>query len=98
MRILLAKASGAGTAEFEVGKMDTEQPRVPTTLLLIGSVATDKAVTVEYNSEDTTWVVCKSDGDNVQLDADTNVLTLYGPGKFRVNRADDAGEVGVLIA
>ncbi len=99
MDVLLAKASGAATAEFEVGSVGRDAYRqVPTTLFLVGSVATGKAVTVEYNSESTTWVQCKIEGELIQLDADNNVLTLYGRAKLRVSRADDAGTVGVLIA
>ena len=98
MRILLSKDSGAAAAEFVVGELSTMRKSIPVTLFLIGNVAADKAVTVEYNSEGTTWVQCKVGGISLQLDADTNVLSLYGPGSYRVSRAADAGTVGVLIA
>ena len=98
MNILLAKGSGAATATFKVGKLASSQPQLPVTLFLVGSVESGKAVTLEYNSEGTTWVQCKVGGTDVQLDADTNMVTLYGPGTFRVARAADAGTVGVLIA
>ena len=99
MDILLAKASGAATATFEVRK-DTQLGKgsLPVTLFLIGTVATGKTVTLEYNSEGTTWVQCKVDGVNIALDANTNIRTLHGPGTYRVSRAADAGDVGVLIA
>ena len=98
MKTLMAKAAGAATAEFKVGKLPVDQPCVPVTLFLVGTVASGKAVTVEYNSEGTTWVQCKVNGDGIQLDANTNILSLYGPGTYRVSRAADAGTVGVLIA
>ena len=98
MLVLLSKASGAATAEFVVGELSTIRKSIPVTLFLIGNVAANKAVTVEYNSEGTTWVQCKVDGVLYQLDADTNILSLYAPGNYRVSRAADAGDVGVLIA
>ena len=99
MDILLAKASGLATAEFEVRKdAQLGKGSLPVTLFLVGSVESGKAVTVEYNSEGTTWVQCKVDGVNITLDANTNIRTLYGPGTYRVSRAADAGTVGVLIA
>ena len=98
MNILLAKGSGAATATFKVGKLASSQPQLPVTLFLVGSVESGKAVTLEYNSEGTTWVQCKEGGTSIQLDANTNFLTISGPGSFRVSRAADAGTVGVLIA
>ena len=98
MNTLLAKGSGAATATFKVGKLASSQPQLPVTLFLIGTVASDKAVTLEYNSEGTTWVQCKVTDVGLQLDATNSILVIDVPGSFRVSRAADAGNVGVLIA
>ena len=98
MNILLAKGSGAATATFKVGKLASSQPQLPVTLFLVGSVAEGKAVTLEYNSEGTTWVQCKVADVGLQLDATNSILVIDFPGSFRVSRAADAGTVGVLIA
>ena len=98
MNILLAKGSGAATATFKVGKLVSSQPQLPVTLFLIGTVASDKAVTLEYNSEGTTWVQCEVGDVGLQLDATNSILVIDFPGSFRVSRAADAGTVGVLIA
>ena len=98
MNILLAKGSGAATATFKVGKLASSQPQLPVTLFLIGTVASGKAVTLEYNSEGTTWVQCEVGDVGLQLDATNSILVIDFPGSFRVSRAADAGNVGVLIA
>lgn len=99
MDTLLAKASGAATAEFVVGKAGRDAFRqVPVTLFLVGSVASGKAITLEYNSEGTTWVQAQAGGSSLQLDANNSILVIDFPGSFRVARAADAGTVGVLIA
>lgn len=98
MRILLAKASGAASAEFTISRLTSSQPSLPVTLFLVGSVASGKAVKLEYNSEGTTWVQCQVGGSALQLDATNSILVIDFPGSFRVSRAADAGTVGVLIA
>ena len=98
MNILLAKGSGAATATFKVGKLASSQPQLPVTLFLVGTVASGKAVTLEYNSEGTTWVQCEVGDVGLQLDATNSILVIDFPGSFRVSRAADAGDVGVLIA
>jgi hypothetical protein len=99
MDILLAKAAGAATAAFEVRKdAQLGKGSVPVTLFLVGSVESGKAVTLEYNSEGTTWVQCKVTDVGLQLDATNSILVIDFPGSFRVSRAVDAGNVGVLIA
>ena len=98
MNILLAKGSGAATATFKVGKLASSQPQLPVTLFLVGTVASGKAVTLEYNSEGTTWVQCEVGDVGLQLDATNSILVIDFPGSFRVSRAADAGNVGVLIA
>ena len=98
MNILLAKGSGAATATFKVGKLASSQPQLPVTLFLVGTVASGKAVTLEYNSEGTTWVQCEVGDVGLQLDATNSILVIDFPGSFRVSRAADAGTVGVLIA
>ena len=99
MKVLLAKGSGAATASLNVGRGKSESGTVlPVTLFLIGTVASGKAVTLEYNSEGTTWVQCKVTDVGLQLDATNSILVIDFPGSFRVSRAADAGNVGVLIA
>ena len=99
MDILLAKASGAATAEFEVRKEgQLGKGSLPVTLFLVGTVASEKAITLEYNSEGTTWVQCEVGDVPLQLDATNSILVIDFPGSFRVARAADAGNVGVLIA
>jgi hypothetical protein len=98
MNVLLAKGTGAATAVFSVSKHATSQPQLPVTLFLVGSVESGKAVTLEYNSEGTTWVQCKVTDVGLQLDATNSILVIDFPGSFRVSRAADAGNVGVLIA
>ena len=99
MDILLAKAAGLATATFEVRKdAQLGKGSLPVTLFLVGTIASGKAVTLEYNSEGTTWVQCKVTDVGLQLDATNSILVIDFPGSFRVSRAADAGDVGVLIA
>ena len=98
MDILLAKAAGLATAEFEVRKdAQLGKSSLPVTLFLIGTVASGKAVTLQY-FDGTDWVQCKVTDVGLQLDATNSILVIDFPGSFRVSRAADAGNVGVLIA
>lgn len=105
MSVLLASASGASSTEFSV-----DRGHLPVVLTLLGSVASSKAITLEYHNG-TAWTQLKkgrilldaSDAETavsepVQLDANTNYLVIDFPGQFRVARAADAGTCGVGIS
>lgn len=99
MDVLLEKGSGAETAEFRVVQDGRKGHRVaPVTLFLVGTLESGKQIGIEYNSEGTTWVQCKTGGSDTVLDANSNMVVLYGSGNYRVSRAADAGTVGVKIA
>lgn len=111
MDVLLVSASGAATAEFRVGKRGGDAARqLPVVLTLLGSVDSGKAVKVEYENG-ASWTQLKKGrilldaadaetvvSEPVQLDEATNYLVIDFPGKFRVNRAADAGTCGVGIS
>ncbi len=100
MRVVMDKTALAATVEIEVGMLSPVRPSIPASLFLLGvpdpGDADDK-VEIQYQ-DGASWRTLKTDGDEYVLDKDTNVRTLYGPGKFRLNRPAGTNPLGVAIA
>ncbi len=73
------------------------KPSVPFTLYLTGTMSGDEKAVVQYR-DGGDWITAKVNGDEIKLDADTNVLTLYGPLIFRVLKFTTAAPAGVMIS
>ena len=106
MDILMEKTSLAATVEFRIGSDERSSYRVvPVSLFLIGTpdpTDADDKIEVQFpdesNPASVVWVTAKVGGEDVVLDKDTNIQTIYGPGKFRLNRpAGGTAAIGVAL-
>ncbi len=92
MKVLIDKTTAAKTLVVDAYK-ESNRPEFPMTLGVIGTLTTEE-ITLEYHNGDA-WVGMKIEGEDVTLTADTNILTVYGPMTFRVNKPVTANAVGV---
>lgn len=71
----------------------------PVSLIAWGFSGTsdDALVDLQVTYDGTTFVDVYKDGSKVQLKSTHNMITVYGPGMFRVEKALTTGSVGVAL-
>jgi hypothetical protein len=101
-KVLLAPTTAAATAEFdaithsiEFNSVDGKADRA-VSLFVSGDIGAAEDIAIEYR-DGSTWRQCTIEGDDVLLNEGNNIVSLYSPGNFRVNKPITANAVGVLI-
>ncbi|NCC53286.1 MAG: hypothetical protein EOM20_19020 [Spartobacteria bacterium] len=86
---MITPTTEAATSDaFTVYKESTYGPyTIPVTVQLSGAgLGEGEYIRVQYQ-DGANWRDCVKEGDYLQLDADTNMLTFYGTGVFRLNKS-----------
>ncbi len=91
--VITAPQTGAhNSMTIEIGQRPDYFPAFPFTLYLLGEPSGDDQIKIQYHDgddwRDTAWV----------LNADTPVLTIYGPLDFRTSKGSTTAALGVAIS
>ena len=103
MKILIEAKTAAETVVVNFYRDDKSYPIIPTTFWAWGLGAGEEIeiafpVSLEPDpADDGDWVVVKVAGEEIVLDADNNMQSVYAPCKVRLKKGVTVAAVGVAM-
>jgi hypothetical protein len=98
MKDLIPMDTEADTVAIEVGQNAIKGlPAVPVSLYLLGDLAGEEKISVQYFAGND-WKTVKENGNEVVLDVNTNQVTIYGPFEGRIRKPATTYPAGVAIS
>ena len=94
-QILAATTSAVASTSFIVGGRSDQDGRA--TISVIGIAGAENADIQFSHDVGTTWTDLFQDGSQVRLTATNNMVTVYGPGLFRVDKEATAGATSIHL-
>lgn len=93
--ILAATNNLAQSSGFEASN---QQGTLPCTIMVVPNLAGVEVAGIEVTHDDgTTWTPLIIAGEVQQLDVNTNIKSIYGPGQYRVNKSATVGIISVQL-
>lgn len=94
--ILAATTSAAQSSSFDVGGRPDQIGRA--TVMAIGIAGAENADIQFSHDAGTTWTDLFEAGSQIRLTATNNMVTIYGPGVFRIDKEATAGATSIHLS
>lgn len=94
--LLAATTSSAQSTKVVVGRGEVPREQRPISISAPGMAGAENADVQFSQDGGTTWNDLFEDGVQIRLTATNNMITIFGPGVFRIDKEATAAAVGVF--